>query len=860
MFSQTFTCGSSITINHVAGNVAPVSKTVTYGTVKNIPGDTTKCWITSNLGADHQASEVYDDSEASAGWYWQFNTMQGYKHDGETITPNNPWITVIGGDFNWAAANDPCALELGNGWRIPTYIEWSNVVAGGNWNEWYGPWNSDLKMHAAGTLSTIDGVLQHRGVVGFYWSSSHTSNTQAWDLYFYNSLCIMNQDFWKPYGASIRCLMDVGPVTLSPDFSSSRLEGQAPLNIQFADESTGNPTIWKWDFQNDGIFEAEIQNPSFIYDQPGVYSVKLLIQNSTQTDSIIKINYITVNVDWSCGDSITIDHVAGNVAPVSKTITYGTVQNIPGETSKCWIVSNLGADHQANAVHDSTEASAGWYWQFNRMQGYKHNGTNRTPDLTWITDINEDLNWEAANDPCALELGGNWRIPAYSEWSNVVESGNWYDKYDVWRSDLKLHAAGLLSNLDGSLDFRGQNGYYWSSSQSGDAQAWDLYFYTSSCYMNDYAWKPYGLTIRCLMNDGSVGLNSDFSAFPLEGLAPLNVQFTDKSIGDPTDWKWDFQNDGIIDSHIQNPSFIYTEPGNYDVKLIVENSTGSDTLLIINYISVHQVIKPEICIVTVSPEKRNQVIWEKQESNEIDSYKVYRESTQENIYEYIGSIAYGDPGILTDTTSIPQQRPYKYKLSALLFSGEETALSNYHKTIHLSINEGPDGWNLIWSPYEGFAFTTYYIYRGFYADSLILLDSISASFTSYTDIDPPTGTLYYAIEIAREGGCDPSKGEGYDRSRSNTISNGEVGLDDNPESAIRIYPNPAHDYLHILSNGSSKILNAEVTICDIFGKALISQQIDSEKTTVSIEKLKPGICIIQVRYRETLVTRKLIIR
>ena len=60
---------------------------------------------------------------------------------------------------------------------------------------------------------------------------------------------------------------------------------------------------------------------------------------------------------WSCGCSITINHVAGSVAPVTKTVTYGTVTNIPGETSKCWITSNLGADHQATAKDDATEVS-----------------------------------------------------------------------------------------------------------------------------------------------------------------------------------------------------------------------------------------------------------------------------------------------------------------------------------------------------------------------------------------------------------------------------------------------------------------------------------------------------------------------
>ena len=49
--AQALTCGSSFTIIHTSGTVAPVSKTVTYGTVTNIPGEISKWWITRNLGA-----------------------------------------------------------------------------------------------------------------------------------------------------------------------------------------------------------------------------------------------------------------------------------------------------------------------------------------------------------------------------------------------------------------------------------------------------------------------------------------------------------------------------------------------------------------------------------------------------------------------------------------------------------------------------------------------------------------------------------------------------------------------------------------------------------------------------------------
>ena len=47
---------------------------------------------------------------------------------------------------------------------------------------------------------------------------------------------------------------------------------------------------------------------------------------------------------------------------------------------------------------------------------------------------------------------------------------------------------------------------------------------------------------------------ANFTADPVQGIAPLDVQFTDVSTGDAiTAWAWDFENDGTIDSTEQNP-------------------------------------------------------------------------------------------------------------------------------------------------------------------------------------------------------------------------------------------------------------------------------------------------------------------
>jgi len=204
---STFECGDILTKNHVAGYVAPVTKSVSYGTVNNIPGEPGKCWLTSNLGSSRQATSVNEAAEEPAGWYWQFNKPRGYMHDGITRTPNTGWIVTINEASDWRHGTDPCVNLLGPQWRIPTYSEWINVQVTGNWTNWNGPWNSVLKLHAAGGLGSADGSLFARGSEGNYWSSTQFDATTGLRLHFTNADCSMTGDE-KTYAYPLRCLSE----------------------------------------------------------------------------------------------------------------------------------------------------------------------------------------------------------------------------------------------------------------------------------------------------------------------------------------------------------------------------------------------------------------------------------------------------------------------------------------------------------------------------------------------------------------------------------------------------------------------------------------------------------------------------
>jgi hypothetical protein len=243
--SGTFICGQSLTINHVAGAVAPVNKPTEYGTVTNVPGEPAKCWITSNLGSDHQATAVDDATEASAGWYWQFNRKQGYKHDGSNTTPSWPTSSIFE-NSDWIIENDPCHIELGTGWRIPTNIEWFNVDNVGGWNTGIDPWNSLLKLHYAGTIIGSSASLVYRGGLGYFWSNKQENNESGIIQSADSFHSYPNLDY-KHYGESLRCVYEN---CVSPSSPTQGTHISTPTQIIWNWNTVTEATGYKWNTTN----------------------------------------------------------------------------------------------------------------------------------------------------------------------------------------------------------------------------------------------------------------------------------------------------------------------------------------------------------------------------------------------------------------------------------------------------------------------------------------------------------------------------------------------------------------------------------------------------------------------------------
>jgi PKD repeat protein len=85
-----------------------------------------------------------------------------------------------------------------------------------------------------------------------------------------------------------------------------------------------------------------------------------------------------------------------------------------------------------------------------------------------------------------------------------------------------------------------------------------------------------------VINAGGVPV-TDFVADKTSVNTKEKIQFTDKTLNNPTSWKWDF-GDGS-DSAEQNPSKVYIVPGIHTVTLSTRNQNGGDTEIKKDYIN-----------------------------------------------------------------------------------------------------------------------------------------------------------------------------------------------------------------------------------------------------------------------------------
>ncbi len=298
-------------------------------------------------------------------------------------------------------------------------------------------------------------------------------------------------------------------------------------------------------------------------------------------------------------------------------------------------------------------------------------------------------------------------------------------------------------------------------------------------------------------------------------------------------------------------SIVVTQSGNYTVT--VTNASGCARTSAPYVVNASFMSPPTICVVGMdSLTNENRIVWEKPLTSGIDSFYVYKETNVSDVYTKIGATDYPDLAVLLDQNSNPAVQAYRYKLTVLDTCGTETPLSDFHKTIHLTINAGVGGaWNLIWSHYEGLTFGSYNIYRGTDPTNISLLTSIQSNLNSYTDLAPPVGPVYYQVEIVNPNSCDPTKVINYSVSRSNIVNNGVNGINVLWNSTIIVYPNPTSK--DVTLEITSELLGKDYFLTDNTGRIILTGQFRALKETVNLEQLATGVYFIKIDNKANLM-------
>ena len=383
------------------------------------------------------------------------------------------------------------------------------------------------------------------------------------------------------------------------DFSADPRHGPVPLSVHFHDLSSSNATSWRWDFDGDGEFEATEQNPIHLYDEPGVYDVTLVASNAGSADTLTKYDYITVTTE-ACPFVTDFENYQGGLGfgfPLVPQFGW----YLPGTGSVDFNVYH----YVGNALGIPNNPTGGGPFG-------KFIGGREPPSICRVQHdiVFPNTRWELAFDMCASELGGGFMGEGAPE--------AWYQRVGARADSLQFYfmvydsaGAQVIPVFPGPAwrDLRAMNWYRssmtvdFAANRITEVSLRDITGGGATITVNPVGWYLKGgaegstapVTAFRFFADGTFAVDNlsigdsvvaGFVGDPVSGRAPLDVQFTDTSLGSPTQWAWDFENDGRVDATTRNPDHTYTSPGLYSVSLTASNENSSDTRLRANYIEV----------------------------------------------------------------------------------------------------------------------------------------------------------------------------------------------------------------------------------------------------------------------------------
>jgi len=410
------------------------------------------------------------------------------------------------------------------------------------------------------------------------------------------------------------------PVTIATppiaDFSASPLTGCAPLQVSFVNGATNNTTNWQWTFEGGNPATSNAMNPNVIYNQIGNYGVTLTVSNAQGSDVIVRQNYINI--------------VPDALSSFTYVKTGNTVEFTNTSTNSQNYLWNFGDGNSSTATNPThTYATTGTYIvTLNSSNDCSDNTSSQTINLSTspIAGIGTSNSPEGCasytidfistseNNPTSYAWTFEGGSPATSSAQNPTVVYNNTGSFDVQlivtnalgADTLFLQDYVLISTIpQGSFNFikDGLDVTFVNNIQNADSYLWDFGDNNSSTEENPlHTYDVEGIYNVILTSENSCGSSqfsqtvsiilppvAGFTVNTATGCDPLEVQFTNSSSPNTTQWQWTFPGGNPSSSTLQNPLVTYGQSGQYDVTLIVSNAAGQDQMINTDYITVNTI-------------------------------------------------------------------------------------------------------------------------------------------------------------------------------------------------------------------------------------------------------------------------------
>jgi len=347
-------------------------------------------------------------------------------------------------------------------------------------------------------------------------------------------------------------------VAPSAAFTSDKQAGTAPLIVKFTDQSTGTaPLTYTWDFNNDGVNDSTTKNPSFTYSSAGTYTVRLTATNAGGSNTAVKTSYISVSPAPVAPTAAFTSDTQGGTAPLAVKFTDQSTGTAP--LTYTWDFTNDGVNDSTLQSPSFTYSAPGTYSV--KLTVKNAAGSNAAIKTSYI-------------------IVTAVPVPPVAAFTSNKQTGT--APLTVAFTDQSTGTSPISYNWDFNNDGVNDSTSRNPSFTYSDAGTYTVRLTTTNAVGSDTAIKTGYIIVSPV-----IAPTAAFTSDKQEGNAPLNVKFTDQSTGSaPLTYTWDFNNDGVNDSSIQSPSYTYSSPGTYSVKLTVKNTAGSNTVLKTGYITI----------------------------------------------------------------------------------------------------------------------------------------------------------------------------------------------------------------------------------------------------------------------------------